>query len=484
MWNISGIKNSTAYKAPENKKQANKVWRSIRQDFDNYDYAFWNGLDFTPSGKKHIPRRNKKERIEEFLNYGNPNWWKDRPRTLRQYECIKHISDTDPSRAYGCSKSNTSRFEMYVDFDCQKALTLYKLKKNKREAKRFYNIVQSDFNAFYQKESERYETYPLKNPSFFTKLENSSTSGYCSRARLEGLDLTAEEACELYDHFDKWLKGLFIKHKIQIKGVECLGHPQIRKFNENTKEVEIEKMGRLCLLPKNLDYQNVDLLNPNIIKNLPVPKEEEILVSKTTGSLSLSFKEKETKWIKRHGLNVAFQNARYLLARQTLAPAGRVITRLIDYQIGQIVIALLKQYKNSNNGTPQKRVIHFWNLICKILGIERAFDDRRWKSIRDTLVDCKFINMIDNTYCFRRCLIPGKKPQKGWCMKWHVDDEWSIYLQRDNRTISSRTIVVFPIYIPYICRPERVTHPEDEPNWHCDPDNLEILTFEEQMAIN
>ena len=113
-------------------------------------------------------------------------------------------------------------------------------------------------------------------------------------------------------------------------------------------------------------------------------------------------------------------------------PAGRKRLCAEDFQRAFVILSLVAREPNEDGQLPHNLAEALWK---KVFGGDRGWDNSRWKAIRDTLADCGFLDLVDESYYYYP---DGDK--EGRAMRWSLKPEYVYdYDQKDTHTHFSRT---------------------------------------------
>jgi hypothetical protein len=114
----------------------------------------------------------------------------------------------------------------------------------------------------------------------------------------------------------------------------------------------------------------------------------------------------------------------YCMAVRQADPAGRRKVTALDFQIAFLVLSACRLKPNANGQLPGNRIKAIWTYLFENGFVTRGFDGSRWKVIRDTMEDCGFLNMVENTYYFNLDGVKGK------AMEWSLKGEYAHDFER------------------------------------------------------
>jgi hypothetical protein len=139
----------------------------------------------------------------------------------------------------------------------------------------------------------------------------------------------------------------------------------------------------------------------------------------------------------------------YCMAMRQANPAGRRKVTALDFQIAFLVLSACRLKPNANGQLPGNRIKAIWTYLFENGFVTRGFDGSRWKVIRDTMEDCGFLNMVDNTYYFNLDGVKGK------AMEWSLKGEYAHDFERHTHIYCG----TLPEYVECRSRPLLVFRP-------------------------
>jgi hypothetical protein len=130
----------------------------------------------------------------------------------------------------------------------------------------------------------------------------------------------------------------------------------------------------------------------------------------------------------------------------------------LDFVYAFIVLDFCARHADKEDRLPHNRIEFIWGWMYEHGHFTRAFDNSRWAAIRDTLVDCQFLDEIDKRYWFNAQGNKQGKPMQ-FRLKAQYCIEWDEFLDAgEEERVSIRE--VYPDFIPFLWRPEQVPAPE------------------------
>ena len=123
----------------------------------------------------------------------------------------------------------------------------------------------------------------------------------------------------------------------------------------------------------------------------------------------------------------------------------------LDFVYAFIVLDFCARHADKEDRLPHNRIEFIWGWMYEHGHFTRAFDNSRWAAIRDTLVDCQFLDEIDKRYWFNAQGNKQGKPMQ-FRLKAQYCIEWDEFLDAgEEERVSIRE--VYPDFIPFLWRP-------------------------------
>lgn len=153
-------------------------------------------------------------------------------------------------------------------------------------------------------------------------------------------------------------------------------------------------------------------------------------------------------------------HAYYCMARRTEVEKKGVKLTWKDFACAFVVLSICKIEPNDDGQLPMTLIKVIWQKLYHEGHFDRGHDDSRIKAIRNTLADCGFLDVIDNTYWFDQ---KGEKPGKA--MQWCLKDEYTLSFDEGHTHTGhiQEVSITIPVYVPHRWRPKRVAMPGERP---------------------
>ncbi len=260
------------------------------------------------------------------------------------------------------------------------------------------------------------------------------------------LAVAQETLRELQQALHFFLKSHGIRCDIEVKGVPQTSLLKFPCYKDWT-EARLIEFNVLPVLTTNWLQERIALLRAqtdtakaiafsNHCELLKNPERAVKLATGTTilkveGSLNsgLPLTEEQVERIPEY-LDQGYQRACYLYAMHKNPNTKKQVTRM-DFQIGLLVTSLCALHPNENHANPNLRIESLWRALYDAGNVARSFDNSRWKVIRDTMIDCGFLEEIDSTYWFYTDGRPGK------AMQWELYDRYNVIIAVDDGNVTT-----------------------------------------------
>lgn len=145
-------------------------------------------------------------------------------------------------------------------------------------------------------------------------------------------------------------------------------------------------------------------------------------------------------------------HANHLMRNLDVCMRKDVKVTALDFQVA---LAILSQIKPCKDGAmPTKRIKGIWDHLYKEGHVTRAYCYSRWASVRNTLEDCGFLDMVDHRYWH----FESDGESEGQAMKWSLKEEFRVSLETPNTQEEKKEGTLrqlnYPQYAPFRSRPQ------------------------------
>jgi hypothetical protein len=373
-------------------------------------------------GKKHPIHLNKNEWVLahfKSLQLGQRSYLSNR---WNWDKIGNHIHGYATHYFAGASESSKLRTLFMIDVDC----------------KRFGTREGADAFLKYITTGECRNKYGLSFPNLFHEVSTGGVGGHGFGVFEK--DRMAPEAINdlLLRRLQPWLRNVAKEEGFDIELVEVKGTLPVLNWGREKFEVQDFKSGTLAKLPRGCvdrfhDLKNTTVLMPRDLQRLPLMRDYEgsadtaadmpspvaMGITKEGSCSGRYFSQQTLAGLQTGG---RFQVvAEELLAGHQLKTSGRTIVKVDDVAIFLMLGEFFTKNMLSNGAMPTKRWANMWTALVDAEDIDRSFDPKRFKVIRDYLSSLSLIHWncpeyevgqwVDGQY------IPGK------AAKWTFDQK-------------------------------------------------------------
>lgn len=173
-------------------------------------------------------------------------------------------------------------------------------------------------------------------------------------------------------------------------------------------------------------------------------------------------------------LEQARDHSNYLYAMRHEPKKKSVKLERLDFAVALVILTFRRLYgvgdDRPEKENPQDWIEAIWNWGYRNQHWQRAWDNSRWTAIRNTLADCGFLNLVDETYWF-----DADHPGRGKAMQWELKPEFALSTYKEEkRNIHSGGV---PLYQACRWRPELISLPLED----AEPDFLDAEQYLEAL---
>jgi hypothetical protein len=276
----------------------------------------------------------------------------------------------------------------------------------------------------------------------------------------------AEKVNAFLRDLQAWLREVARRINADIEGVEVKGTLPVIKYavdcwtGYGKKKIDSLRFGQMAKLPRQHDrideIKNTDVLRLGELPELPSLPQAAI-------SLASPALRSATERVKRTGISGSlslisddalarlphYRRVAGRLLGGELLHGGRHLVTVEDFAISFLLLAFFKEHPKDNGALPTASIRGLWNALFQAGKVDRPFQCRRWKIIRDSLSSWGRLDWTDNRYCPRQ-----ENGGKGVAMKWSITEDFARELSSEGtgerESIPVNTPVLFD---PHYLRP-------------------------------
>lgn len=242
-----------------------------------------------------------------------------------------------------------------------------------------------------------------------------------------GLKLTRGDISRLANRLAKKFNELSKGFDVQM--VEIKGHPpevkqrQFQRVEHGYQVVPAEVLtyGQFAKLPRLSSFDNFDQF-----KNRPVLTPEEIESERFDGEIAADVEdcsdvrasEGSCMWVTQDDQRMLDNLTAWCKSQElhNLKTSGRHIVEARDFAVAMLVVKKLSDILKNDDPMRTMRLWGVWNSIYSAGVVDRAFDPKRWKVIRNTLSERGLLDWHDSSY-----VVPMEG--EGRAMNWRLGQE-------------------------------------------------------------
>lgn len=210
----------------------------------------------------------------------------------------------------------------------------------------------------------------------------------------------------LKQQLQAWLNQIAADFDVEL--VEVKGLPPELSWGTDQYELKTYKSGVLAKVPRGLvdrfyEVRNTTVLSVTDLRRLPVVQktetraDEKPTIAVTRGSFSgHHFTEDHLAGLKEGGKYWLIAQA--LLSGEELTTRSRAKVTVLDMAIVLMLGEFFTKNMNSDGSLPTTRWGAMWNCLCEENVIDRAWDHKRFKLLRDRLSSLGLIEWEDQSY--------------------------------------------------------------------------------------
>jgi hypothetical protein len=225
---------------------------------------------------------------------------------------------------------------------------------------------------------------------------------------------------------ERWLKAEASRVEADIENVEIKGTLPIITYKDRTP-VDI-RYGQAARYPRTLTCEQLldspilsaeewllrDLTDPTPTK-VAVPAKPQSRSALRSGSVSGHSVDKYELELIPH-----YEKLYRRLVGADLKADARFIVTGHDFAIACVLLRFFKKNPNKDGSMPTRRAKALWTALYEAGAVQRPFNDRRWKRIRDWLSEHGHIDWQDERY-------QAPNPAQGLrpiACKWSITDDF------------------------------------------------------------
>jgi hypothetical protein len=388
---------STNVKKAQGKKRKPKIETWLRKRISSLDI----GMMWEKGDERHPIHLNSNKDILAIFNNGQ-HWRRDR---LTNEMLEAHFAGKETLYFASTGDPKVDDVLVMIDIDCHHCGSLKGAKAFARHLAKHY------FPAMYWEPSTNGE-----GVHGYILVHKSLTGDIALKATLARLD--------------RFLKQILAAGTWDVELVEVKGLPPVLSWDRHQRgKLANYTSGVLAKLPRNRDrfdeLRNTTLLTLGDIRRLPVDAKriaDKIIKrhSAPAGSstASLSFSEQEIAAVKGHYLEVA----QSLMTEHKLKTSGRWVAEDRDVAIFLMLFNKFSLNPYPNGAMPTQRFIGYWTDLHEQGDVDRPFNEKRFKAIRDYLSSLGLIDWEDPNY-EKGWYDHDGNYHKGKAAKWHASDK-------------------------------------------------------------
>jgi len=232
----------------------------------------------------------------------------------------------------------------------------------------------------------------------------------------------------LSQQLDPWLNELAAEFDVEL--VEVKGLPPELTWGSDQYELLTYKSGCLAKVPRGLidrfdELKNTTVVTSSELRRLPVVGKEttSVVLSLSSSPKSISgchFRREQLDGLKEGGQYHSVAVA--LMSGEEWKTTSRACVTVMDMAIMLMIGEFLTDNMNSDGSMPTARWEMLWKSLSKSGDVERSWDHKRFKLLRDRLSSLGLIHWEDSSYRLGWTKDNGEYV-KGTAAKWKFSVE-------------------------------------------------------------
>lgn len=255
----------------------------------------------------------------------------------------------------------------------------------------------------------------------------------------------------LLDRLDKFLKLCLAENDFDVENVEIKGLAPVFGWGQQKNELKSYQSGVLAKLPR----LGSKTLEQKLRKTTHI-SAKDLLSNKLFGLLKLNKKKKGTAKnclannyssasVSSTGIPINEEEldrlddylavAKELLDGQKLRTSSRHIVKAMDVAIALMLGKCFSNNMNKDGSMPTKRFSSVWTVLANNGNVERGYNGKRLKVIRDFLTGFGLISWNDNKFVVSTEFDEAGNGTNGKACKWQFSEELMKMLDFDGSLI-------------------------------------------------
>lgn len=232
----------------------------------------------------------------------------------------------------------------------------------------------------------------------------------------------------LSSHLEPWLND--IANEFDVEFVEIKGQPPELTWGSDHFELQAFKSGVLAKVPRGLirhfdELKNTTVVTSTALQQLPSIPKRSNSIGMPVCSLAKSVSGCHFQTSHFEALNEGgkyYSVAAHLMSGETWKTCSRAKVSVKDMAIMLMIGEFFTNNMNSDGSMPTARWESLWQSLYQSGDIERGWDHKRFKLMRDRLSSLNLITWTDSSYSLGRKIENGEYV-KGTAAKWKFSAE-------------------------------------------------------------